>query len=199
MASRMSQRTVYVLTAVIVASMVAGFTVADLSLNGSVNTSNQGSQTTLVLSVPGLTWVGTNLTVIPSSGFGSQATVCTPSTAPCEVTAASAPGYMVCAGGFPGSVGCAASDFVEQVNLLVSPTRAFPLLPIALTVYVTGSPVGSVATSTWAGNTSYFDEGTVSAVAPGVTESILIDFDIGMADTGPGSISVISLVATTVT
>jgi hypothetical protein len=189
MAPRTAQRTVYLVTAVIVASMVGGFALATMTLGGT-NTSYQGSQTTTVKSVAGLTWLYTNVSVVP--GTAAVTNPCTVLASACDVTSAS---HTICAGGFPGLT-CDASDFVENVTLLVGPA-AFPVLSpsaVALTVYVTGTPVGGHA-GTFAGPTCYFTE----TAAPGAPEYIVLDFDIGTSGTitpGPGSVTSISVIVT---
>jgi len=194
MVSRISQRAVYLVTAVIVASMVGGFALASMTLNAGVNHSYQGSQTTLVGAVPGLTWVATDVNVVPTNGWGSTFTACAPIANICDVTTS---GYTVCAGGFTGALTCAPSDYIEQVNLTVSTSVAFPTLPVTLTVYVTGMPVGATTPSTFVGVTVYFTEGSTTPTPPAASESILLDYDIGVAATGPGAVSVVSVLATT--
>jgi len=190
MASKASQRAVYLVTGLIVASMIGGFALASLSLGGAPSTSYQGGQTTNVTPIPGLTWVSTNLTAVPTTGNGSTFSVCS-HLAPCDLTTA---GFAVCAGGFTGSTGCAASDFVEQVNLSVSRTVPLPGT-VSLTLYVTGAPVGGSA-STIRGLTFYFVE-TTSTPEPTGIEFVLLDFDIGTVLTGPGSVSTVSVLGTT--
>jgi len=101
MGSRKSQRAVYLVTAAIVASMVAGFAVAELSLGGT-SISYQGSQTTTVSPFGGLTWeytalsqanVSTAATITTGCG-GTQLTACNVYDAP----------LMICAGAFPPTV-----------------------------------------------------------------------------------------------
>ena len=193
MTSRMSQRAVYLVTAVIVASLVGGFAVATLSLNGSVNNSYQGSHSTNLLAVSGLTWVSTNLTMVPSpTAWGSVLTVCTPLSKVCNPNSG---GYTaVCAGGFTAPLQCGSSDFVEQVNLSVSSSVAFPGVPVSLTVYVTGTPAGGGSSGTFVGTTEYFTEGV--AGAPPLGAYILVNFDIGSSVTGPGAVTSVSIVAT---
>ena len=194
MNSRTSQRTVYLVTAAIVASMVGGFALADMTLGGT-NSSYQGSQTTTVSHVSGLTWLYTNI----SSVAGTTAV---PN--PCKLLAtacdAATTGYTVCAGSFNTSF-CKPSDFVEQVTILVSTlasfppnTGSFPTDIVALTVYVTGIPVGSTQ-GTFVGPTCYF----VEFGQPTTAENIVLDFDVGSTPTGPGAVTAVSVLATTAT
>jgi hypothetical protein len=192
MASKVSQRAVYLVTAAIVVSMIGGFTLAQLQL-GQTNNSYQGSQTTNVTPLPGLTWVATKLSAVNSTTI--YPSVCTTSATACDVTSAAA---MVCAGSFSGAFGassCGVGDFVEEVTLTtVAGTALFGStypVTVGLTVYVTGTPVLGSA-STYAGPAFYFEE-TASPTA----NHIVLDFDIGIASTGPGAVTSVSVVATT--
>ena len=189
MASKISQRAVYLVTAAIVASMIGGFALAQLQL-GQTNNSYQGSQTTNVTPLPGLTWVSTQLTVIPSgttftSGCGgSAATACNVDSTPA----------LLCAGTFDASP-CVAGDFVEQVTLTtVTATpfygSAYPVT-VFLTAFVTGTPVGGTQ-GTYAGTPLYFTE-----TASNTAVNIVLDFEVGINSTGPGAVTSISVVATT--
>jgi hypothetical protein len=168
--------------------MVGGFALADLSLQGGTNSVSQGSQTTTVSSVTGLTYVSTNL-----SELGGTTSVTNPCTLPGVPCNAHSSGWTVCVGGFTGSTGCAAGDFVEQVNLSVSTSTNFPAGTVALTVYVTGAPFGGTA-STFTGTTSYFNEPLGHPTAP---EFIVLDFDTGTPPNGPGAVKSVSVIATT--
>jgi hypothetical protein len=196
MSSRTSQRTVYLVTAAIVASMVGGFALADMSI-GATNTSYQGSQTTTVTTVSGLTWRSTNLSAVQSdlpltSGCRTLGT-------PCNVATT---GYALCVGGFPTTILCNSGDFVEQVNLSISSLVDFPggtfgaapTSAVQLTLYVTGTPVGGTF-GTVAGVTCYFTESAL----PSTNEILTLDFDIGATPAGPGSVTAVSVIATTAT
>lgn len=188
MPSKLSQRTVYLVTAAIVAAMIGGFALADMSL-GATNTSYQGSQTTTVMQVSGISYVSTNVSMVQTGAtFGG----CTTLTSPCDVHLS---GYTLCVGGFAGFTTCTAGDFVEQVTLLVSQTVQFPAPAfgatpsgaVALTVDVTGSP--GVVT----GTTTYFFE---SALPPATSpEFIVLDFDVGTPSL-LGSVTAITVIAT---
>ncbi len=193
MSSRTSQRTVYLVTAAIVAAMVGGFALANMTI-GSTNTSYQGSQTTTVSSVPGLTWLNTTLSEINVTGPGF--TACTVAGV-CDVsTAIGTPtGYTVCAGNFPG-LDCAAGDFVEQVVLAVNIAPPFPANTVALSVFFTGSPVG-LSLGTYAGPTAYFTELGATPTPPSSEVNIVLDFDIGTTVNGPGAVASVSVIATT--
>lgn len=186
MASKVSQRTVYLVTGVIVASMIAGFALAQMSLAGAPNTTYQGSHTTNVSPIQGLTWIYTNVTVVST---GTVLSPCTPLQNACSVDTQ---GYTVCTGGFTGSLSCAVSDYVEQVNLTVSDSVATPA-SFSLTLYVTGTPAGGSSPVTVTGTTFYFTESSV----PSASESILLDFDIGTVNSGPGAVTTVSVLATT--
>jgi hypothetical protein len=182
MSSRITQRTVYLVTAVIVASMVGGFALATMQL-GQTNNSYQGSQTTTVSSVAGLTWLNTTLAV--NNNTAPAFATCTLAV-PCNLHTS---GYTVCAGGFP-TFACAQSDFVEQVIISVSAVTAIPTGAVELTVYVTGTPTAG-SQGTYAGPILYFTE----SATPAVTENIVLDFDVGAP--GPGAVTSISVIATT--
>jgi hypothetical protein len=194
MNSRTSQRTVYLVTAAIVASMVGGFALANITLSGGTNTSYQGSQTTTISPVSGLTWLSTNLSVVPTATTFSGP--CLSLKSPCDVDLT---GYILCLGGFPTSASCNAGDFVEQVNLSISnvvhfPASAYGPTPtgaVALSIYVTGTPIGQ-SSGTFAGLTTYF----VESVLPATPEVLTLDFDIGVIPTGPGAVTAISVIAT---
>jgi hypothetical protein len=193
MSSRTPQRTVYLVTAAIVAAMVGGFALANMTI-GTTNTSYQGSQTTTVSNVPGLTWLNTTLSEINVTAPGfidcTVAGVCVVSTA-----LGAATGFTVCAGDFPG-LDCAAGDFIEQVVLAVSTATPFPASTVALTVFVTGTPFG-LSEGTYAGPTTYFTELGTSPTPPSTPVNIVLDFDIGTTAHGPGGVASVSVIATT--
>lgn len=189
MSSRTSQRTVYLVTAAIVASMVGGFALADMTLGGGTNTSYQGSQTTTVSPMPGLTWLYTNVSVVAGTTGSSLPNTCTVLLTACDV---SSTGITACVGSFSGSA-CSAGDFAENVTLSVNITIAFPGT-VALTMYVTGTPFGASVPGTFTGPTSYFAESTGH---PSVAENIVLVFDIGTISHGPGAVTSVSVIATT--
>ena len=189
MASKVSQRTVYVVTAVIVASMIGGFAVAQLGLGGT-NTSYQGSQTTSVTALPGLTWVSTDIAVVPTSL--TYTTPCLTVGTACDVTAAPA---TLCVGSFNASH-CNVSDFVEQVTLTTVALTTFTAsvhypVVVLLTVSVTATPVGGTQ-GTYSGQAFYLQQ----TGSPSV-ENVVLDFDIGATPTGPGAVTSVSVVITT--
>ncbi len=196
MGSRTSQRTVYLVTAAIVASMVGGFALAEMSL-GAVNNSYQGSQTTTVAPMQGLSYVSTQIVVVQGPAASSVPNPCTPLASVCDVT--SGTGLTVCAGSYSGSA-CVAGDFVEQVTLTTIANTAFPVLSpnaIAVTLYVTGTPNSGGSSGilgTYTGSTSYFSE----TAAPTAAQTLTFDFDVGVIPTGPGGVTSISVLVTTV-
>lgn len=181
MSSRMSQRSVYLVTAAIVASMVGGFALAQMSIGGT-NTSYQGSQTTTVSAVPGLTWLNTTLSEVNAT---APAFTSCPVTAACNVSTS---GYTVCAGGFTGLLTCGQGHFVEQVVISVSTSIPFTTSSVALTMYVTG------ASGTVVGPISYFTEG-FPITPPTSAENIVLDFDIGAS--APGAVTAVTVLAAT--
>jgi len=189
MSSRASQRTVYLVTAAIVAAMVGGFALAEMSI-GSTNTSYQGSQTTTVSPVPGLTWVNTSLTELTTTEVAGLTNGCTvPGT--CAITTIAGPVYehsfSVCAGAV-SPLTCSAGDFVENVTLSVG-SVAFPTDTVALTTYLTGPVLGTLV-----GPTLYFTE---QNSFPSTAQTIVLYFDIGTTATGPGMVTSVSVIATT--
>jgi hypothetical protein len=176
MGIRVSQKVVYAATAAIVLSMIGGFAMASLSLGGT-NTNYQGSQTTTVASVAGLTWTSTNLEELSAAVTN---TTCS-SGSPCSVTSA---GATDCIGGFTSPVACASGDFVEAVTLTTIAGTAFPGT-VQVTVYVTGT------SGTVAGTTFYYTQTSTSNTA----QTIVQYFDVGTASSGPGMVSTVSVVA----
>jgi len=194
MASKVSQRVVYLVTAAIVASMVGGFALAQLQL-GQTNNSYQGSQTTTVTPLPGLSWQFTALSQVNVSTLTTLISCGQTAAAACSVGTAPA---MVCAGTFPGAVTpCHSGDFIEQVNLTTLAATpffgtAYPVT-VSLTVAVTGTPFGGTQ-GTYQGPTIWFTEvGPLTNSA----ESIALLFDIGQIQNGPGSVTSVSVIATT--
>jgi hypothetical protein len=189
MASKVSQRAVYLVTAAIVVAMVGGFALATMALGGT-STSYQGSQTTTVSSLPGLTWDFTAPT---------EVNVTTPFAVPCGSSAAAAcdvttVGKTVCAGSFGVSM-CAQGDFIEEVNLTTVTATPFfgssyPVI-VSLTVSVTGTPFGGTQ-GTYEGSPIYFTE-----TASNTAVYIALDFDVGVIPNGPGSVTSISVIAHT--
>jgi len=193
MKSKTTQRTVYIVTAVIVASMISGFALATLSLGGT-STSYQGSQTTTVTPLPGLTWEFTSLSEVNVSTVFTTGCGATAATA-CNVYSAPA---LFCAGTFPGAVTpCQQGDFIEQVNLTTTAGTPFyggtyPAT-VALTVSVTGTPFGGTQ-GTYVGVTLWFTEAVTGTNA---NENIALLFDIGSMPNGPGAVTSVSVLATT--
>jgi len=194
MKSKTSQRTVYVVTAVIVASMISGFALATLSLGGTAN-SYQGSQTTTVTPLPGLTWEFTalsqvNVSTVLTTGCGGTAST------PCNVYSTPA---MVCAGNYPGAVTpCGSGDFIEQVNLTT--ILGVPFFggtypsTVGLTVAVTGTPFGDVGVATYVGHTIWLTE---TVAGTNAAENVALLFDVGSMPNGPGAVTSVSVLATT--
>ncbi len=181
MSSRMPQRTVYLVTAAIVAALVGGFALAQISTGGT-NTSYQGSQTTTVSAVPGLTYVSTDLVALSANVVS---TACT-SIAPCSVTST---GATDCAGGFTGSTSCLQNDYAEEVSITTVANTAF-VGTVSLTLYVTGTPVGGSA-GTYVGTTFFYTQTSATNTA----QPIVIYFDIGTAISGPGVVGTVTVIA----
>ena len=186
MGSKLTQRTVYLVTAAIVAAMVGGFALASISTGGT-NTTNQGSQTTTVTPVQGISWVSTQLVELTSAVTNTSCS----HGSPCSVTSA---GAIDCAGGFSGSIACAQSDYVEEVNLTTVFHTPFSgsTMTVSLTVYVTGTPVGGSTPVTVAGIPFFYTQ-TSGTNSP---QPIVIAFDVGTASSGPGAVATVSVIAT---
>lgn len=189
MGVRKSQRAVYLVTAAIVVSMVAGFAMAELSLGGT-STSAQGSQTTTVTPLNGLTW---DFTVLSQVNVSTVLSACGSALNACNVYSSSA---MVCAGTYiVTTTPCAEGDFIEQVNLTTTALEpffgsAFPVT-VSLTVAVTGTPNGG-GLGTYEGPTIWFTE---SGTGGNSAEHIALLFDIGSITTGPGTVTSVSVLA----
>jgi len=188
MASKVSQRAVYLATAAIVLAMVGGFALATMALGGT-STSYQGSQTTTVTSLPGLNWNFTTLTQVNVSTQFAQPCGTTAATA-CDVTTVA---KAVCAGSFSASL-CVSGDYIEQVNLTtVTHTPFFgatyPVV-VSFTMSVTGTPFGGTQ-GTYQGAPVYFTE-----TASNTITYIALDFDVGGLAHGPGSVTSVSVVVT---
>ena len=180
---RVRQRTVYLVTAGLVACMIAGFAMAAFS-TGGVNKAQQGSQTTTVEPIAGLSFVSTNLTELSSS----PTSACT-SGAPCDLSTGS---YASCVGGFSSSLTCGVTDFIEQVNLTTTSTALPANANVQLTVFVTGTPTGASTPITVACPGTYYNEPTG---APTTASVITLDFDIGsVASGGPGSVTSVTVI-----
>lgn len=181
--ARVRQRTVYWVTAALVACMIGGYTMAALT-TGGVNTTQQGSQTTTVIPIAGLSWVSTNLTEIvtaPTNACNSLPA--------CDLSTAS---YNTCVGGFAGTTSCAQTDYAELITLETN-SAAIPIGHYAqLTVFVTGTPVNGV-TTTVATSPVYYQESTGSP-SP-TTYDIYLYFDIGsVALGGPGYVTSVTVI-----
>lgn len=175
------RRVIYAAMGLTVLSLVGGFALANLSLGGSSNASQQGSHTTTVAQVTGLSWSATQLSV--SSGVGAT---CQTQGTPCNVSLSS---NVTCAGGLSVSLTCGSSDFVEQVVLNTTAGTAMTGT-IGITVFIVsgGNP--------YSGSTAYYYDYS----ATGHTNSkqfVTIDFDIGTQTTGPASVSDVTVVAST--
>ncbi|HTT45185.1 MAG TPA: hypothetical protein VMH38_04120 [Thermoplasmata archaeon] len=154
---------------------------------GSTNTSYQGSQTTTVSQVPGLTWVNTSLTELTTTEVAGLTTGCTVAGA-CDITDTGVENsFSVCAGAV-SPLTCSASDFVENVTLSAG-SVAFPVNTVALTTYVTGPVLGTLV-----GPTLYFTE---LNSFPTTAQTIVLYFDIGNTTSGPGVVTSVSVIATT--
>ena len=181
---RVRQRTVYLVTAGLVACMIAGFAMAQFS-TGGVNKAQQGSQTTTVEPIAGLSFISTNLTELSNSPTAT----CTSGASPCDLSSGS---YASCVGGFSSALTCGVTDFVEQINLTTTLTALPANANVELTVFVTGTPTGMSSPVTVACPGTYYAEPTGLPSSPSV---ITLDFDIGsVASGGPGAVSSVTVI-----
>ena len=171
------RKVVYAAMGLAVLAMTSGYALADLSLGNAGTPAQQGSETTQITSVAGLTYSETALTMI--SGFTND-TGCATSPG-CSVASAS---VTTCVGLTGGSTSaCASGDFAEVVVLTTAPST-----PFSGTVTVTMSV--STALGTTIGAPQYYTN------AGGTAQSISLYFDIGTAAGGPESITSVTVVAT---
>lgn len=152
---------------------------------GGINQTQQGSQTTTVGPIQGLTWVSTNLTELTAPNL-----VACPSSGPCDLSVGS---YASCVGGFSPSLTCASTDFVEQINLTTVIGVSLPAPPemVQLTVFVTGTPIGDTSPITVACLSTYYEESTGSPVS---LHTLALDFDVGSITTGPGLVTSVTVI-----
>lgn len=184
---RVKQRTVYLVTAGLIASLLGGFALAATFSTGGQNTAYQGSQHTIVSpSVPGLDYNATNLSVVAVAPDAASA--CDSSSAPCSVDTNA---IVICVGGFAGSTACNPLDFIEQVNFSTVAGTQFPGAhnTVGLQLFVTGTPVGGAATTVET-TTVFFSEAT----APTTPVTISLDFDVGTVTTGPGAVEYVTII-----
>jgi len=161
--------------AVTVLALIGGYATASIGV-GQTYSTYQGSETTTIVSVPGLSWSSTALRGLNSSVSDSPS--CSSGT-PCSVTAA---GAVDCAGGVVNHTGCLSGDFVEEVTLTTVTDTAFPAT-LKITIYVT-----TVSSVTYIGTTFYY---TQTSPSNSVAQTITQDFDIGPAPTPISQVTVI--------
>ena len=173
------RKAIYAAMGLTVLALIGGFTLANLSLGGSTNSSQQGSHTTTVTPVTGLMWNSTNLQMLSTTVTNTSGCVAPTG---CDVSSSNA---TVCAGStHSGAAWCLQSDFVEQVALNTTADQPFSGT-LQLTVYVT------VGGTTYTGETFYFtDSGS------NLRQFIFVDFDIGTASSGPAMVTDVTVVAT---
>jgi len=168
---------IYVAMGLSVLALTGGYALAAISMGQSGGAHQQGSVTTTIGQVAGLSMGSVSLVVMtPTNGPAGSA--CN-APAGCDVTSG---GVSDCAGGLVGSTTCAVGDFVEQVNITTVVGTAIGGV-VAITLYVTsgGSPT--------AGTTFYYTDTT-----PAASHTITQDFDIGSV---PASVSAVTVVAQT--
>jgi hypothetical protein len=180
---RFRQRAVYWVTAALVASLVGGFALAATFTTGGQNNAYQGSQTTTIQGVAGLSYVSTNLIELSGNVVNTTCSLASP----CDVSAGTA---VDCAGGLGVVTGCLATDFIEQVNLTTIVGTQFPgSHEVKLTLFVTGTPAGG-SSETVASASLYYTE----SVVPGTAYVVTLDFDVGSISTGPGLIQTVTVI-----
>jgi hypothetical protein len=182
---RFRQRSVYLVTAALVACLVGGFALAASFSIGGQNTAYQGSQTTTVSAIAGLQYSSTNLFELGASVVNSACTVATP----CDMTAGST---VDCVAGFSPTTSCVATDFVEVVNLTTLPPTQFPGASheVRLMLFVTGTPAGGSSQVTVVSGSFYYTE----PAAPATAYTITLDFDVGSISSGPGTVNTVTVI-----
>ncbi len=175
---RTSRKAIYASMALAFVALVGGFAAASVQL-GQHSNSYQGSQTTTVSAVTGITWNSTSLGMLGSTLTN---TTCSEGHA-CNVTSA---GATDCAGGVLGHSGCLAGDFVEQVTLNTVVDTAFPGNgTLEITVYVTTTG------GTTPGIPYYYSQTSDTNAA---SEPIVQDFDIGSTASGPATVTSVTVI-----
>jgi len=182
---RTQRRVVYAAMGLTVLALTGGYALAAGLGVGATSSVQQGSQTTTVSSVTGLSYVSTSLFELSAA---QSAASCTTSSTACDVSTAAS---TSCVGGLAGSTTCAQNDWVEQVSLSTQATTAFTghaggaANTIEITVYVVG------AGGTTAGTTLYY----IQASTTNAAEPIVQDFDVGTSATGPAAVTTVTVVA----
>ena len=172
------RKAIYVAMGLTVLALVGGFSVATLSLGASSNAEQQGSHTTSVTSVTGLSWNATTFTELPTAVTNTSGC----STAPgCDVSTS---GATVCVGQVAGAGWCGATDFVEQVTLNTTAGTPFSGM-VNITLYVTAGGV------TYTSATFHYKDSSGNS-----RELINEDFDIGTTSTGPAMVTDVTVIAT---
>lgn len=171
------RRAIYAAMGLTVLALTGGFALATVSI-GSVHTSQQGSDTTNVQGVAGLSYSSAMLVVSNGSPV-INTTGCTQAV-PCVVTHSDS---VMCVGGTGASTNCAIGEFVEQITLTT--TAGTPLSgELSLVVYL-GDGV-----SIFTGATLHYTD-----AAGNTQQSIVQDFDLGPVTGTPTAVSTVSIVA----
>jgi len=172
---RTQRRVIYAAMGLTMVSLIGGFALASVPLGGA-NASYQGSQTTTISQVKGLTWDSTNFQMANSTYL------CLSST-PCNVTSAAATG---CAGGIvAGHTTCAAGDWIERVTFNTTAGTAFGAT-VSITLYVQ-SGAGLATSATF----SYINS---NVGAQDSKQFMYLDFDVSTAGGSPATVSSVSVV-----
>ncbi len=177
---RVPRRTVYAVTGLALLALISGYALATLTLAPSIGV-QQGSQTSTISSVVGLTFNGTQLVDLANAVANRTCS----STDPCSVESQNA---TDCAGGVSGATGCVAGDWVEEVSLETSASQRFTAsnAEVCLTVDVV------VNGTTETGTTFCYTN-----AAPAFAESIEIFYGVGAPSASPESVSSVTVVANT--
>jgi hypothetical protein len=172
------RKAIYVAMGLTVLALVGGYTAANLAIGGSTNSAQQGSHTTNIGQVTGLSWNGTAPTMFESTLTNTSGCASEPG---CAVSSSAA---TVCAGSTHAGTWCAAGDFGEEVVLNTTANSPFAHDPMNITIYVT------VGSTVYTGETFYFTDSGSNA-----RELITICFDTGTASAGPAPVSDITVIA----
>lgn len=171
---------IYVAMGLTVLALIGGFTLASLTLGSAPTQGQQGSHTTSIGPVTGLTWVSTTVVVLANPASDLECL----QGSPCNVgTGTVTP--AACAGGEPG-LQCDPGDFAENVTLATTAGAPFSGT-LEITLYVTNATNGQIYT----GTTFYYTDSPGTAAA-----DIWQVFDIGTSFHGPNPVSAVTVVVT---
>jgi len=172
---RTQRKVIYVAMGLTVLALTGGYALASVSL-GQSSTAQQGSITTTISPVKGLSADATDLVMVTGSNQPAG-TTCSGAT-PCDVTSGPA---SDCAGGVAGDTACAIGTWSEEITLNTTGGTPFSGV-VNITVYVT------VGGTVYTGTTFYYTDSSGNT-----QESIVQYFGVGAST--PGTVTSVSVVA----